>query len=125
NADGPTGADIGDMTPASVPPGAKPTAQAGAPSRRAPLRPDSPRRASAWREPGQAPWGETGQTPWGESGQPPRGGPAPNPRGETTEWSGPEPEWEPWPFPDEEPGEDEPAGPVFVDHSGRRRRMAI
>src|SRR5690349_18748963 len=74
NADGPTGADIGDMTPASVPSGAKPTAQAGAPSRRTLLRPDSPRRGSGW--------AETGQPSWGESGQPPRGGPARNPRGE-------------------------------------------
>jgi hypothetical protein len=34
-------------------------------------------------------------------------------------------EWEPWPFPDEEPAEGETDGPVFVDHSGRRRRMAV
>ena len=96
NADGPGGADIGDMTPASVPSWAEPTTQAGAPSRRAPVRPDSPRPSPGWDDSRPA-----------------------------SRRAGPEPEWEPWPFPDEEPAEDEPAGPVFVDQSGRRRRMAI
>jgi hypothetical protein len=68
------------------------------------LRPESSRRASAWGETGQAPRRETDPT---------------------TEWSDPEPEWEPWPFPDEEPAEGETDGPVFVDNSGRRRRMAV
>jgi len=91
NTDGRGGADIGDMTPASVPAGAKLTAPAEAPPRHVPLRPDSPRSSTGW--------GERGPEP--------------------------EPEWEPWPFPDEQPAEDEPKGPVFVDHSGRRRRMAV
>jgi len=96
NTDGPDGADIGDMTPDSVSAGAKPTARAGAPLRHVPLRPDA-YRADAGRGDGSP------GSPWAES----------------------EPEWEPWPFPDEEPAEGENDGPVFVDHSGRRRRLAV
>ena len=96
NTDASGGADIGGMNPDSVPARAKPTAQAGAPLRHAPLRPDSYRPGAGWGE--------------GPSGSP---------------WADAEPEWESWPFPDEEPAEDEPGGPVFVDRSGRRRRMAV
>src|SRR5262245_48244156 len=93
------------MTPDSVPAGAKPTAPAGAPPRHVRLQPESSRRAAAWGDTGPAPeW--SGSRPASQSSES-------------------EPTWEPWPFPDEEPAEGETDGPVFVDHSGRRRKVTV